>query len=351
MQDKANIAINGFGRIGRSVFRALLERPALAAQLNVVAINELADAVTLTHLFKYDSTHGRLKAAARCDDERLFVDAGGLHFDVALSHQHAVADLDLSHVDLLLECSGQLGSPEGAQACLGTGAAKLLYSSPAFSDVDATIVYGVNHDQIRQSQRVVSNASCTTNAVVPVIQLLDEAFGIESGAITTLHSAMNDQPVIDAYHHTDLRKTRAAIGSMIPVTTGLAQGIGRLLPSLSNAFTAHAIRVPTMNVSAIDLTVQLQRPVDVDAVNALLREASVGDLAGVMLVTDEKLASCDFNHDPHSVIVDASQTQVANGRLVKLLLWFDNEWGYANRMLDVAALMLGLKAEAGMTHE
>jgi glyceraldehyde-3-phosphate dehydrogenase type I len=212
----------------------------------------------------------------------------------------------------------------------------VLFSQPAQADVDATVVYGVNQHALRADHRIVSNASCTTNGIVPVIKALDEAVGIESGTITTIHSAMNDQPVLDAYHHTDLRKTRAAGQSIIPVDTALARGVERVLPAMSGRFSAQALRVPTLNVSAMDLTIQASRDTDVAEVNRALHDAAQSGFSGVLGYTEELLASCDFNHDARSSIVDASQTRVSGNRLVKVLTWFDNEWGYANRMLDVA---------------
>jgi glyceraldehyde-3-phosphate dehydrogenase type I len=217
-----------------------------------------------------------------------------------------------------------------------------LFSQPAEADVDATVVYGVNHSELLAEHRIASNASCTTNAIVPVIAALHEAVGIESGTITTIHSAMNDQPVLDAYHHTDLRKTRAASQSIIPVDTGLARGVERILPQMAERFTAQALRVPTLNVSALDLTVYTQADTDTAAINRILHDAAQSRFNGVLGYTEELLASCDFNHDAHSGIVDASQTRVSGGRLVKVLTWFDNEWGYANRMLDVARYWGGL---------
>src|SRR5690606_32448299 len=245
-------------------------------------------------------------------------------------------------VDLVLECTGAFTDRASAEKHLARGAQRVLFSQPAEPDVDATIVYGVNHDSLRPEHRIVSNASCTTNCIVPVIQLLDEHFGIEHGLITTIHSAMNDQPVIDAYHHTDLRKTRSAFQSIIPVDTGLARGIDRLLPALAGRFEAQALRVPVVNVSAMDLSVCLRRDLSREAVNALFRSSVDRYPPGVLGCTDEPLASCDFNHDSRSGIVDLGQTRVSGKRLLKLLVWFDNEWGFANRMLDVASLMARL---------
>src|SRR5690606_13904451 len=238
-------------------------------------------------------------------------------------------------VDVVLECSGTFADRAGAERHLAAGASRVLFSQPAQPDVDATLVWGINHSQLRAGHRIVSAASCTTNCVVPVIEVLHRALGIEAGVITTIHSAMNDQPVLDSYHHTELRKTRAAIQSIIPVDTALARGIDRVLPELAGRFAAQAMRVPTQNVSAIDLSIQVGRDTGEAEVNRILHAAAGGALDGILGYTEEPLASCDFNHDPHSGVVDASQTRVAGRRLVKVLVWFDNEWGYANRMIDV----------------
>lgn len=327
------LAINGYGRIGRCVLRALHES-AFRNELQVVAINELADARTVLHLSKYDSTHGRFPGAIDSQDGQMMIDGQG----IALLRQASLSNLPWRElgVDMVLECTGSFSDRETAEKHTEQGANKVLFSQPAQPDVDATVVYGVNHDDLSSSHEIVSSASCTTNGIVPVIKALDEAVGIESGTITTIHSAMNDQPVADAYHNTDLRKTRASSQSIIPVDTALAKGIERVLPELSGRFTAQALRVPTLNVSAMDLTIQVAKDTSVKDINAVLEAASAERFCGVLGYTNEPLASCDFNHDPRSSIVDASQTRVSGRRLVKVLTWFDNEWGYANRMLDVA---------------
>lgn len=327
------LAINGYGRIGRCVLRALFEAD-LQNQLQVVAINELADCKTIAHLTKYDSTHGRFPGAVSIADDHLNIDGQVIR----VLHCENIADLPWAElgVDLVLECTGAFSDRATAQLHINQGAGRILFSQPAEADVDATIVYGVNEQELTAAHTIVSNASCTTNCSIPVIKALQDAFGVESGVITTLHSAMNDQPVIDAYHHTDLRKTRSAITSMIPVDTGLARGIERFLPQLAGRFEAQAMRVPTANVSAIDLSVVVQRDVTVAEVNAMLASVAATEFHGVLGYTEELLASCDFNHDARSGIVDAGQTRVAGKRLVKVLTWFDNEWGYANRMIDVA---------------
>lgn len=333
------LAINGYGRIGRSILRALYESP-LRDELAIVAINELADAGTVLHLTRYDSTHGRFPRTLAGDAKELRVDGDA----IALLNHSRIDELPWAElaVDMVLECTGAFSDRATAEKHLRRGAGKVLFSQPAQADVDKTVVYGVNHRELRAAHRIVSNASCSTNGIVPIIKALEDAVGIESGTITTIHSAMNDQPVLDAYHHTDLRKTRAASQSIIPVDTELAKGIERLLPDMAGRFTAQALRVPTLNVSALDLTVYSRRDTDVEAINRILREASQSGFEGVLGYTEELLASCDFNHDARSSIVDASQTRVSGKRLVKVLTWFDNEWGYANRMLDVAQYWGGL---------
>lgn len=328
------LAINGYGRIGRCVLRALHQSP-LRERMQVVAINELADAGTVAHLTRYDSTHGRFPGDIQGDDQSLVVDGQSIQ----LLRQDTIDSLPWRalDVDLVLECTGAFTDRLTAEQHLEQGAGKVLFSQPAQADVDATIVYGINESLLQAQHTVVSAASCTTNGIVPVIQALHDSLGIESGVITTIHSAMNDQPVLDAYHHTDLRKTRAASHSIIPIDTGLARGVERILPEMGGRFSAQALRVPTLNVSAMDLTVQVERDTDIDAVNDALRSAAQTGFQGVLGYTEEPLASCDFNQDPHSSVVDASQTRVSGQRLVKVLTWFDNEWAYANRMLDVAA--------------
>lgn len=333
MPAPVRVAINGYGRIGRCVLRALYEDN-LQDQLQVVAINELADCKTIAHLTKYDSTHGRFPRAVELANDELIIDA----HSIRILHHANIENLPWHElgIDLVLECTGAFSDRITAERHIQQGAKRVLFSQPGESSVDATIVFGVNQQDLKHQHTVVSAASCTTNCSVPVIKALDDAFGIESGVITTLHSAMNDQPVIDAYHHTDLRKTRSAIHSMIPVDTSLALGIERILPELANCFAAQAMRVPTTNVSAIDLTVQVKQDVTVEQVNAVLQHAAATQFNGVLDYTEELLASCDFNHDAHSGVIDAGQTRVAGQRLIKVLTWFDNEWGYANRMLDVA---------------
>ena len=327
------IAINGYGRIGRCILRAFYESDKYPG-LKIAAINDIADTKTLAHLTQYDSTHGRFLGTVAEQDNAMVVNQDV----IKVSNESELRELpwrDLN-IDLVMECSGTFTARSIAEQHLIQGAKRVLLSQPAESDVDATLVYGVNHNSLDKKATIISNASCTTNCIVPVLSALDDRFGVDKGVITIIHSAMNDQPVIDSYHHNDLRRTRSAMQSIIPVDTGLAKGIERILPQLAGALEAQAIRVPTLNVSAIDLTVSVDTATDRGSVNKAMREASEELLPDVMGVTEEPLASCDFNHDLRSAIVDLSQTRVAGVKLIKLLIWFDNEWAYANRMLDIA---------------
>ena len=334
------IAINGYGRIGRCVLRAFYESTNYA-DIRLVGINDLADIGNLAHLTRYDSTHGRflgtVEESSEGAEKSLIVNGD----KIRVFKQKHIEDLpwkDLQ-IDLVLECSGAFKDRETAQLHILSGAKKVLFSQPAESDVDATLVYGINHASLAADAKIVSNASCTTNCIVPVLKVIDDSFSINAGVITTIHSAMNDQPVIDSYHGDDLRKTRSAMQSIITVDTALAKGIERILPQLTGLLEAQAIRVPTLNVSLMDLTVSVTASTTAEAVNQCIREASAKLAVNVLGFTDEPLASCDFNHDPRSAIVDLNQTRVANGNMIKLLVWFDNEWAYANRMLDVAQYM------------
>jgi len=327
-------AINGFGRIGRTLLRVYRSRPDIRAKLELAAINEIADADTVVHLARYDTNYGRYPGRIARSGSLLAIDQAL----VPLSHVAEVSELPWQalDIDLVFECTGAFTDRSTAEQHLTAGAGRVLFSQPGESDVDATIVFGVNDHVLSSEMQVVSAASCTTNAVVPVLSTLSEAFGIEAATITTIHSLMNDQPVLDAYHHTDLRKTRAASQSIIPVDTGLAVGIERILPQLAGKLSAHALRVPTTKVSAIELTVATERSCDANLINRSLREAAENTLSGVVDYSIEPLASCDFAGEAASAIIDAKQTQVAAGRLAKILIWFDNEWAYASRMMDVA---------------
>ncbi|MBV2127737.1 erythrose-4-phosphate dehydrogenase [Arsukibacterium indicum] len=330
------LAINGFGRIGRNILRAIYEN-GWQQQLQVVAINELADAKGVAHLLKYDTSHGRFGCDVTLFDGGIRV-AGD---DIALFSEADPLELPWAEldVDIVLECTGVFHSREHASWHLTAGASKVLFSHPADTDIDATIIYGINQHLLTDNMTVISAGSCTTNCIVPVIQVLDQHFGVESGTITTIHASMHDQQVIDAYHP-DLRRTRAASQSIIPVDTKLALGIERILPKFAGRFEAIAVRVPTVNVTAMDLSVTLDQDVSIDKVNKVLQQAGATSLAGILDYTEEPLVSVDFNHNPHSCIVDGSQTRVSHKRLVKCLVWCDNEWGFANRMLDTARAML-----------
>ncbi|KAF1053520.1 MAG: D-erythrose-4-phosphate dehydrogenase [Stenotrophomonas maltophilia] len=338
------VALNGYGRIGRCVLRALHERTQ-GAGFEIVALNDLADQASIEYLTRFDSTHGRFPGEVRVDGDCLHIN--GECVKVLRQAEPEGVDWRALDVDLVLECSGVYHTRSDAERFLAAGAPRVLFSQPMASegDVDATVVFGINQDDLSGRERLVSNASCTTNCSVPLLKLLDEVVGIEYVSITTIHSAMNDQPVIDAYHHDDLRRTRSAFQSMIPVSTGLARGIERLLPELAGRIQAKAIRVPTVNVSALDITLQTSIDTSAEEINRVLREAATsGPLRGLLDYTELPHASCDFNHDPHSAIVDGSQTRVSGPRLVNLLAWFDNEWGFANRMLDTAGHFLRVAA-------
>ncbi len=334
------IAINGYGRIGQCVLRALYEN-GYRDYLQVVAINELSDIDTIAHLTKYDSTHGRFHGEVAVDGDNLVVN--GDRIRVLRHPDPEELPWRLLDVDLVLECSGAFRTRADAERHLASGAKRLLYSHPAQADIDATVVFGFNESSLKAEHRIASAASCTTNCVVPVLDLLDRHFGIESGVTTTIHSAMNDQPVIDSYHRSDLRLARSAMQSIIPVDTGLSRGIDRLLPHLAGRFECLHVRVPTINVSLMDLSVNLQQDTNPQQINAMLRAAADNELAGLLGYTEEPHASVDFNTDPRSAVVDGTQTRVSCGRLLKLLCWFDNEWAFANRMLDLSRYWLQLK--------
>ena len=326
------IAINGFGRIGRSILRALYERN-LQDQLQIVAINELADLESVSYMLRYDSTHGRFSGSVEQTENGLIVYGD----TIQVFHEPEVSSLPWQalEIDLVLECTGVVTNSDHAELHIVQGAKRVLISHPAESGVDATVIQGFNQHTLKADDKIISNGSCSTNCLIPVLKLLNTQFGIERGMTTTIHSAMNDQPVIDAYH-SDLRRTRAAVQSIIPVETGLAKGITRLMPELVDKFESLHIRVPTLNVSVLDVTVQLKEAVTAEQINTLLKNAAENELVGILAFTQEPHASVDFNHDPHSGVVDATQTRVSDGSLVKLMIWFDNEWGFANRMLDTA---------------
>ncbi|MCP4752441.1 MAG: type I glyceraldehyde-3-phosphate dehydrogenase [Proteobacteria bacterium] len=335
---KTNVAVNGYGRVGRCVVRALYESEFFSDRIRVVAINELAELKTIYHLTKYDSTHGRFSMPVDFTENGLVVGRDSIL--VLNEESPEMLPWKELNVDVVLECTGSYTDRPTAEKHLESGAGKLIFSQPADHDADATIVYGINHHLLKPEHTVISNASCTTNCIIPILHTLDRALGIYKGTVTTIHSAMHDQPIIDAYN-SDLRKTRSAIQSIIPVSTELNKGIERIIPSLKDRFETLAIRVPTTNVSLMDANILVEKDTSADQINEILQEAADGSLKGILGYTDEQLVSCDFNHDPRSSIVDCNQTRVSGTRLVKVLTWFDNEWGYANRMLDTTLAAVG----------
>jgi len=324
------IAINGFGRIGRCVLRAIYERN-LQNDIEVVVINELADCETIGYMLRYDSTHGRFPQDVSIEKDTLSIDGKAIQ----ILHKENISELPWQalNVDAVLECTGKFKSKNELNEHLSQGAKKVLLSQPGEPGLDFTFIVGVNDDQLSSEHHIISVGSCSTNCVLPIMSLLDDELGIEQGVTTTIHSAMNDQPVIDAYA-SDLRRTRAAVTSIIPLDTALPKGIARIMPHLDGRIESLHLRVPTLNVSVMDLSLQLKSDTSSAQVNALLKNACENKLKNIIGFTQEAHASVDFNHDPHSGIVDATQTRVSGKRLLKLLVWFDNEWAFANRMVD-----------------
>ncbi|MCK9261511.1 MAG: type I glyceraldehyde-3-phosphate dehydrogenase [Azoarcus sp.] len=327
------IAINGYGRIGRCTVRALYEL-GLRDQFEIVAINASGDLATNAHLTKYDTTHGRFAFPVETEGENMIIINGDRIPFFSTKNPLDINWGDLG-VDVLLECTGAYTTKAKAEVHLKQGAKKVLISAPGGDDVDATIVYGVNDNVLTSAMTVVSNASCTTNCLAPVAKVLQDNIGIEQGLMTTIHAYTNDQVLVDV-RHKDLRRARAAAQNIIPTKTGAAKAVGLVLPALKGKFDGFALRVPTMNVSLVDLTFTASRPTSKEEINQLMTEASKGALKGVLAVNEAPLVSMDFNHDPHSSTFDATQTRVMDGTLVKVLAWYDNEWGYSCRMLDAA---------------
>jgi glyceraldehyde 3-phosphate dehydrogenase len=322
--------INGYGRIGRNVLRALYES-GKRSELQIVAINDLGDAKINAHLTRYDTAHGPFPGEVAVDGSALLVN--GDRIQVLSERDPAKLPWGSLGVDIVLECTGLFTSKAKASAHLSGGAKKVVISAPGGDDVDATVVYGVNHQVLKASQTVISNASCTTNCLAPLAKVLHDRFGIASGLMTTVHSYTNDQVLTDVYH-TDLRRARSATQSMIPTKTGAAAAVGLVLPELKGKLDGFSIRVPTINVSLVDLTFTPARATSIDEINQTLKAAADGSLKGVLAYTDEPLVSVDYNHNPHSSIYDATMTKVIDGKLVKVCAWYDNEWGFSNRMLD-----------------
>lgn len=330
------VAINGYGRIGRNILRALYESKQQNA-IKIVAINDLGDTQINAHLTKYDTTHGRFAENVSVGADGSLI-VGQDEIQVLSERNPAKLPWKALNVDVVFECTGLFASRDQAKAHLEAGAKKVLISAPAGKDVDATVVYGINHHILKPTDTIVSNASCTTNCLVPLVKPLHDAFGLQSGLMTTIHAYTNDQVLTDVYH-TDLRRARAAAHSMIPTKTGAASAIGLVMPELNGKLDGFAVRVPTINVSVVDLTLTLEKPATVEQINATLKAASEGPLKGVLAYNTEPLVSVDFNHNPASAIFDATQTKVI-GNLVKVLAWYDNEWGFSNRMLDTATAMM-----------
>jgi glyceraldehyde 3-phosphate dehydrogenase len=332
------VAINGYGRIGRNILRALYES-GLRDHIEIVAINSLGDVAIHAHLTRYDTTHGPFPGEVQIEDGQLVVNGD----TIAISEIRNPADLPWQKlgVDVVYECTGLFASKEKAQGHITAGAKKVIISAPGGKDVDATVVYGVNHDCLKASDVVISNASCTTNCLAPLAKVLHETVGLEQGLMTTIHSYTNDQVLTDVYHP-DLRRARAAAMNMIPTSTGAAAAVALVLPELKGRLDGLAIRVPTANVSLVDLSFTAAKDVTVAMINGAIEKASQGALKGVLAYSDAPLVSSDFNHNPASSIFEASQTKVS-GRLVKVLSWYDNEWGFSNRMLNTTLALMQAK--------
>lgn len=330
------VAINGYGRIGRNILRALYES-GRTNEIEIVAINDLGNAETNAHLTKYDTVHGRFQGDVAVEGEFMLVN--GDRIQVLAERDPAKLPWGKLGVDVVHESTGLFASKEKASAHLEGGAKKVIISAPGGKDVDATIVYGVNHDTLRSTHSVISNASCTTNCLAPLIQPLHNHIGVERGLMTTVHAYTNDQALIDVYH-SDLRRARSATQSMIPTSTGAAAAVGLVLPDLDGKLDGFAIRVPTVNVSMVDLTFSAARETSTEEINEIMRQASEGPLKGILNYNDKPLVSVDFNHDPASSTYEAPLTKVIGGRLVKVLSWYDNEWGFSNRMLDTTVALM-----------
>jgi glyceraldehyde 3-phosphate dehydrogenase len=327
------VAINGFGRIGRMVLRAHYEGGKKHG-LQFVAINDLGDAHTNAHLLKYDTAHGAFPGTVRVDGDSLVVNNDRIK--VVAERDPAKLPWKALGVDIVLECTGLFTSKARAGAHLQAGAKKVIISAPGEKDVDRTVVFGVNHKSLKDSDSVISNASCTTNCLAPLVKAIDERIGVAAGLMNTIHSFTNDQVLTDVFHK-DLRRARSATHNMIPTKTGAAAAVGLVLPHLNGKLDGYSIRVPTINVSIVDLTFVAKRPTTVEEVNRAVKQASEGDLKGILEYSTEPLVSSDFNHNPASSIFDSTLTRVSDGTLVKVSSWYDNEWGFSNRMRDVAS--------------
>ena len=333
-----NIAINGYGRIGRNVLRVLYESDQ-GRDVKLVAVNNRTNVNTAAHLTRYDTTHGRFGASVEVDGGDLIVNGERIRF--LQGEDPSKLPWGELGVDVLLECTGKFNSRDKAQPHLDAGARKVLLSAPG-DNVDATVVYGVNHRTLKPEHAIVSNASCTTNCLAPMVKVLQDSVGVEHGLLTTVHSYTNDQVLIDTSHK-DLRRARSATQSIIPTKTGAAKAVGLVLPELAGKLHGHALRVPAINVSLVDLSLTMSRPTDKDEIDAAMRAAADGELKGILEFTDEPLVSMDYNHSTVSATYDSSLTHVMAGTLVKVGGWYDNEWAYSHRMIDTARFMAGLR--------
>ena len=333
------VAINGYGRIGRNVLRAHYEG-GKKHDIQIVAINDLGNAQTNAHLTRYDTAHGKFPGTVQVEGEEMIVN--GDRIRVCAKRNPAELPWKDLNVDVVFECTGLFTSKEKAAAHLNAGAKKVIISAPGGKDVDATIVYGVNHEVLKAAHTVISNASCTTNCLAPLVKALDDSVGLVNGLMTTIHAYTNDQVLTDVYHE-DLRRARSATMSMIPTKTGAAAAVGLVLPHLNGKLDGFAMRVPTINVSVVDLSFIAKRATSVDEVNGAVLKAAQGPLKGVLEYTKEPLVSIDFNHNPASSIFDSSLTKVSEGTLVKVCAWYDNEWGFSNRMLDTTVALMNAK--------
>jgi len=330
------VGINGYGRIGRNILRAVYES-GRTDEIQIVAINDLGDANTNAHLTQYDTAHGKFPGEISVDGDYMIVNGDKIR--VLSERDPAKLPWGELGVDVVHESTGFFASKEKASAHLAGGAKKVIISAPGGNDVDATIVYGVNHSVLKASDTVISNASCTTNCLAPLAKVLHENIGIDQGVMTTIHAYTNDQVLTDVYH-TDLRRARSATMSMIPTTTGAAAAVGLVLPELNGKLDGYSMRVPTINVSVVDLTVIATRQTTIDEINSLMKTAADGEMKGVLAYNDKPLVSIDFNHDPASSTYDSTQTRVIDGKLVKVIAWYDNEWGFSNRMLDTTIALM-----------
>ncbi len=333
------VAINGYGRIGRNILRALYES-GRNNEIQIVAVNDLGDANTNAHLTKYDTVHGRFKGEVKVEGDYMIVNGDKIR--VVAERDPAKLPWKDMGVDVVHECTGFFTTKAKASLHINAGAKKVIISAPGGKDVDATVVYGVNHQVLKGSDTVISNASCTTNCLAPLVKPLHDKIGLLRGLMTTIHSYTNDQVLTDVYH-SDLRRARSATQSMIPTKTGAAAAVGLVLPELNGKLDGFAMRVPTINVSVVDLVFDAARPTSIDEINQILKAASENELKGILAYNTEPLVSMDFNHTPTSSNYDSTQTRVIDGTLVKVLSWYDNEWGFSNRMLDTTVVFMKAK--------